>query len=84
MTGLKLNNMTDKEILDYELVPGTPLSELGTMTFLGWVAGKINNQEQNKMEVVELASMIASPPMGKLSEGSKIDIMRKIEKLGLI
>lgn len=74
--------MTEYEILHYE-IHGTPLKDLSTITFIGWIATKINNQPSNIPGVSEVARLITNPPMGKMSETMKIDIIRKLEKMGV-
>lgn len=75
--------MTDYEILHYEIYPGTSLKEVSTITFIGWIAKKINNLPQNLPGVSEVARLITNPPMGKMTETSKIDTIRKLEKMGV-
>ena len=77
--------MTDFEVLQYE-IGGIKLSEVGTMTFLQWVAKKMNNVVADLMDkqiMNELTTMIKYPPFGKMSDDSKIAIIRKLEKLGV-
>lgn len=74
--------MTDLEIVNL-VIGGMALKDMSSITFLGWVAKKINNQEQHSPTMSELAMLVAHPPMGKMSIENKIEIIRKLEKLGI-
>lgn len=73
---------TDYELLSYDL-GGVKLTEASTITFLGWVAKKINNVTQNTPAMSELAMMVKNPPIGRLSDDSKISLIRKMEAAGI-
>lgn len=74
--------MTDFEVINLVL-GGVPLKDMSSITFLGWVAGKINGQVTNSPTLSELGMMVVHPPMGKMSIENKIEIIRKLEKLGI-
>lgn len=74
--------MTDFEIVKMKL-GGMLLEEMTAITFLGWVAKKINNQPTNSPTLSELARLVVNPPMGKMSVENKLQIIRKLEALGI-
>lgn len=53
-----------------------------TMTFLGWVAGKINGLPQYAQGMAELRGYVTAPPLGKIPELRKVEIIRLLEKAG--
>lgn len=75
--------MSEMEILAYN-IGGITVREATTITFLSWLAKKLNNTTNNKQGISELTSMIMNPPMGKMSDDNKIHIFRKLETLQLI
>ena len=77
-----INFMNDYNLLQFKIA-GQSLEETSTMTFLGWVAGKINGQVSNSPTLSELGAMIVHPPMGRLGIETKVDVIRKMEKLGI-
>lgn len=74
--------MTDFEITKLVL-GGMPLVEMSSITFLGWVAKKINSQSVNSPTLSELGTLIMHPPIGKMTIENKLEIIRKLEKLGI-
>lgn len=74
--------MTEYELLSYDL-GGVKLTDASTITFLGWVAKKINNMKNTNPFASELTSLVRNPPMGKMTDMTKIDIIRKLEKAGI-
>lgn len=74
--------MTDFEIVKMSL-GGVPLEEMSSITFLGWVAKKINGLEQNSPVLSELSMLVQNPPLGKMSVENKLEVVRKLEKLGI-
>lgn len=74
--------MTDFEVIKMNL-GGVPLESMSSITFLGWVAKKINNQQTNSPTMSELARLVQNPPMGKMSIENKLEVIRKLEKLGI-
>lgn len=75
--------MTDYELL-YEFKIGQfTLKEASTPTVLGWVAGKLNNLQKNSPTMNELSALIQRPPMGMMSDGMKLEVMRKLEALDI-
>lgn len=75
--------MTDYEVLFETQISGIKLKDCGTMTFLGWLAGKLNGKEQNLPGMSELAMYIKTPPMGKMSDQKKLEIVRLMERVGI-
>lgn len=79
--------MEDNQIIKYE-IGGIRIGDIGTMTFLGWVANKLNNvsvdqRGQERLIMIELTTLIANPPVGKLPDSEKISIIKKLIKLGI-
>ena len=74
--------MTDFEVINC-VICGSPLKDLSSITFLGWVAKKINGQQTNSPTLSELGMMVAHPPIGKMSVENKLEVIRKMEKLGI-
>jgi hypothetical protein len=78
--------MTDYELVKMKL-GGVLLEDVSGITFMGWVAGKINGTKVGGMggnsTLNELTAMIVNPPMGRMSTQSKIEVIRKLEKLGI-
>lgn len=78
MTGL-----TDKEILDMEL-GGVRVRDMTSLTFLQYIAGKINGVAAYKAAAVELAALVASPPIGrKMPDEEKVRNIRRLLDLGV-
>lgn len=71
---------TDKDILDYPL-GGTTIRDLGAISFMGWVADKLNGLPAYKAATVELTALVSSPPLGKMPEGEKVKVIRKLLEL---
>ena len=74
--------MTDFELTLYKVGDQT-LDEMTTLTFLGWVAKKLNGLERYSPAMNELNMMVQRPPFGKIDMVNKIAIIRKMEKLGI-
>ena len=74
--------MTDYEVIKCTL-GGQLLETMSTITFLGWMAGKLNGLQTTVPGLSELALMVKNPPMGKLSIETKIEVIRKLEVLGI-
>lgn len=70
----------DKEILDFKLGNQT-IREVGSITFLAFVADKINGLPTYRAATQELIGLVSSPPIGKLPEGEKVRIIRKLLEL---
>ncbi len=84
---MKLKNMlnkesTDKEILDFPLANST-IRGIGSITFLGFIANKLNGVQTYKAATQELIALVSSPPIGKLPEGEKVRIVRKLFELDI-
>ncbi len=74
--------MTDFELLNYK-IGDMSLDEMTAITFLGWVAKKINGLEAKTPTMNELSMLVISPPMGRMSIERKIEIIRKMEGIGI-
>ena len=68
---------SDKEILDFK-IGEIAVREIGAMSFMGWVANKLNGVDTYKAATQELLMLVSSPPLGKLPEGEKIRIVKKL------
>lgn len=71
---------TDKELLDFKLGT-TSIREIGSISFLGFIANKLNGLPTYKAATQELLALVSSPPIGKLPEGEKVRILRKLLEL---
>ena len=74
---------TDKEILDYPL-GGTTIREIGSISFLAWVANKINGASTYKASTQELLALVKSVPIGRLPDNEKVRIVKKLLDLDII
>ena len=57
----------DKEILDYPL-GGMTIREIGAMSFMGWVASKLNGADTYKAATQELLMLVKNTPIGKMPD----------------
>jgi hypothetical protein len=76
--------MTDIEILE-TVVGGQVIKEMSALSFMGWLANKLNNVTiTNDPNLAELRVAIANPPiMPRLADESKIKYVRKLLALGI-
>lgn len=72
---------SDKEILDHELPNAGTIRDITSITFVNWVAGKLNGLPAFKAATVELTALVSSPPLGSMPEGEKVKIIRKLLEL---
>lgn len=75
--------MTDYETLYDFKIGGTILKECSTPTFIGWVSKKLNNYVGESPMRNELTAMIMRPPMGMIGDSMKLEVIRKLEKMGI-
>jgi len=76
-----MNNEID--ILNTD-IGGIILRDMTAITFYQWLAKKLNNINAYSADVVELTSLISSPPMSrKLPDDEKIRIIKKLQKIGI-
>ena len=69
---------SDKELLDTEL-GGITLRDMGAMTFMGWLANRLNGAQTYRAETQELLAAVSAPPMGRvIGDGEKIRLVRKL------
>lgn len=73
---------TDKEILDYPIAQ-TTIRDFGSISFMGWVANKLNGVPTYKAATQELVALVSSPPLGRMPEGEKVKIVRKLLELDI-
>jgi len=66
-----------KEILDYPL-GGTTIRDVGSMTFMAWIANKLNGAPTYKASTQELLAMVRNAPMGKMVDEEKVRIVKKL------
>lgn len=71
---------SDKEILDTN-IGGQIIRNMSAITFIGWLAGKLNGLPAYKAATVELTALVSSPPLGSMPEGEKIKVVRKLLEL---
>jgi hypothetical protein len=71
---------TDKEILDFK-IGTTTMREVGSLTFLGIIANKLNGLPTYAAATQELLMLVSNPPIGRMPEGEKIRIVRKLLEL---
>lgn len=65
-------------------IGGQIVKDMSAFSFLQWLGNKLNNIKSFSADAVELTSLIQSPPMSRtMSDGRKIEIMRKLEKLNV-
>lgn len=74
--------MIDKEILDAN-VGGITIRDMGGISFIGWVANKLNGVDTYKAATQELLALVRTPPLGRLPESEKLRIVRKLLELGI-
>lgn len=71
---------TAKDILDLPL-GGTTIREMGSMSFLAWVANRIDGAPTYKAATQELLGLIRNAPIGKMADEEKIRVVRKLIEL---
>ena len=73
---------------DFELtnleIGGMLIKEMTAITFLGWVASKLNGIETASPAKSELIMLVSHPPYGQLPIEEKVAIIRKLEKIGIV
>ena len=72
--------MKDAEILDF-VAGGIAIKDMTALTFLGYIARKIDGLPAYKADMVELRGAVASPPYGVMPEGEKVRLIRKLLNL---
>lgn len=69
---------TDKEILD-SVQGGMAIRDMGSMTFLHWLTGKLNGVKAYSAANQELIGLIRTPPLSRtMPDGEKCKIVRKL------
>lgn len=76
------NESTNKDILDHPL-GGTIIRDLGSMSFMAWVANKIDGAPAYKAATQELLGLVKNAPMGRMPDEEKVRIVRKLLELGI-
>lgn len=74
--------MKDNEILDFKIGEKT-VREVTAITFLGWIAGKLNGVAAYSAASEELRLAVAVPPYGQMPELEKVRLFRKLLSLGI-
>lgn len=65
------------------VVGGIKIKDMSAMTFIQIVAKKIDGMRAYSADVVELTSLVSSPPMGRfMPDEEKIRIVKKLIKHG--
>ena len=73
---------TDKDILDYPL-GGTTVRAMGSMSFMAWMAKKIDGVPTYRAATQELLGLLTNPPLGTIPESEKIKIIKKLLQLDI-
>ena len=75
--------MTDQEILDFKVGDQT-IREMTAITFLHWLAKKIDNSSAYSAQIVELTMAISAPPVGQqMEESGKVELVNKLLRAGI-
>lgn len=75
--------MNELDFLNMNL-GGQVVKDMSGMSFLQWVASKVNNIGAHTPEVNEINMLIRFPPMSsKMPDEKKIELLRKLEKIGV-
>lgn len=76
-------DLTDKEILDMEL-GGIRVRDMTALTFLNYLAGKMNGVNAYSAATVELTALIASPPISRnMPDEEKVRNLRRLLAIGV-
>jgi glucose-6-phosphate dehydrogenase assembly protein OpcA len=70
------------EILNIE-IGGLKIKDMTAITFVGWLAKKVNNLSVTNSDSVWLISKIKNPPMGRMLDEDKIEAVRKLMNLNI-
>ena len=77
--------MTDKEILDYCVdQSGNTVRNLGSISYMAWVAKKLDGAPTYRAATQELMALIRTPSLGVMPEEEKLKVFRKLLELELI
>jgi len=72
---------TNKEILD-SVVGGIKLRDMSAITFLHYIAGKLNGVKTYTAANQELVMLVANPPMGRIMpEEEMCRLFRKLQSI---
>lgn len=72
---------TDKEILD-STIGGVVMRDMSAITFLHYIAGKLNGVKTYTAANQELVMLVANPPMGRIMpEEEKCRLFRKLQSI---
>lgn len=75
--------MTDKEILD-TVLGGVTVRDMTAITFLGWMANKLNGAPAYKAANQELIGLIGQPPMSaSMPDMEKCRIIRRLMEMDI-
>ncbi len=79
----KQKTMAEYDILTRE-IGGVTLHDMTAITFVGFIAKKLNNIDTFNADAQALSQMVKNPPMGKMSDESKLEAVNRLERLGII
>lgn len=74
--------MNEHETLDRE-VGGMKLRDMTAITFIAILAKRLNGINTYNSDAQALLGYVSNPPLGKMSDDTKIEIINRLEKLGL-
>lgn len=74
--------MSDKEILD-TITGGIAVRDMSGITFLGWLANKINGVPAYTAATQELRMAVSGGYFGTMPEAEKVRLVRKLIDLNL-
>jgi hypothetical protein len=79
-----MKNMSNEmDILAMD-IGGMTLKEASAMSFLQWVAKKLNNMKAYSASATELSMLLSNPPMTRvMSDDQKLEIIAKMKKAGI-
>lgn len=71
---------TSKEILDFAIA-NTTVRDIGSMSFMSWILGKVNGVQTYKAATQELLALSKNPPLGRIPDEEKVRLVRKLLEL---
>lgn len=69
---------SDKEILDYKIDENITIRDISAMTFLAWLAGKLNGVQAYSAAAQELRMAVSGSVYGTMPELEKVRLVRKL------
>lgn len=78
-----MNKYEDKEILDLEL-GGVRMRDMSAISFLHWLAKKIDGVPSYSAANQELVAAVAAPPLSNnMPDDEKVRLCRKLQAIGI-